>query len=199
MITISIISFSGRVQKGNCYEISLYLKKKLMNEFTDVHIFFLSESNIHNCSHCEYECFSEAGNCPYDLDDIKKIYNQIQKSDMSFFVIPIFSGFPCSNFFIFNERSQCFFSSNRQYDEYLKIPQKYIIIGNTGFSNAKNIICYDSIKKDNLNQNFLNICSKEVDEKSIKGNLIEYKSISDKIDIWLKQCLEEIRMKVRTI
>ncbi|MDD3123705.1 MAG: hypothetical protein PHC62_09375 [Candidatus Izemoplasmatales bacterium] len=197
MKTISIISFSGREQKGNCYEITLYLKKKIMNEFIDVHTFFLSECEIHNCSHCDYECFTELKKCPYSFDDITKIYNEILKCDMAIFVIPIFSNFPCSNFFIFNERSQCFFSSQQQYDNYLDVRRKYIIIGNSGFSNAKNIIGYDLKKNDNTDNKFLNICSNLVHELSTKGNLIEYNIISDMIDLWTKQCIDEISQFVK--
>ena len=33
----------------------------------------------------------------------------ITDSDLSYFIVPNYCDYPCANFFIFNERSQCFF------------------------------------------------------------------------------------------
>ena len=44
--------------------------------------------------------------------------------------------FPCSNFFLFNERSQCCFNGHAELaDRYLAVPKKFIVVSNTGREN----------------------------------------------------------------
>lgn len=58
--------------------------------------------------------------------------DEICHSTIAFFVIPNYCDYPCANFFIFNERSQCYFQNHpEQLDQYLKVKKKFIIVSNS--------------------------------------------------------------------
>ncbi len=128
-------------------------------------------------------------NGPFIDDDIKSIYDGILNSNQVIFIIPIYSDYPCSNFFIFRERSQCIFNDEKIYLKYLKISKRFIIIGNTGIEQTTMILKNDF--KDSFDSNYIaNIKSNDVGEKSTKGNLITYKEISQQIDILINDVLK---------
>lgn len=57
-------------------------------------------------------------------------------SDVVFYVVPNYSDFPCSNFFIFNERGQCYFrGTEKRMEKYLSVKKKFIVVSNTGEDN----------------------------------------------------------------
>ena len=113
-----IISFSAR-STGNCGRIAEYIRApgdKLVH-FKDMH--------SHSCSNCDYECFH--GVCKYREDDIYSLFDSMQGYDKIILIIPMYCGNPSSLYFIFNERSQDYFSHNS--DTYKDIEQKLYIIG----------------------------------------------------------------------
>jgi len=64
---------------------------------------------IEPCNHCNYECFSERirgtqESCPIN-DDLPKIYQEFENSDIVIFGIPTYVGHVPSLFRIFEERT----------------------------------------------------------------------------------------------
>ena len=99
-----IISFSSR-ENGNCTQIG-----RLIQSITeDAELFVFSKMTLHPCGNCAYQCFSSRDQCPY-MDDMEyRLLDAVTHSDLTFFIIPNYCDYPCANFFIFNERSQCYF------------------------------------------------------------------------------------------
>ena len=99
-----IISFSSR-PNGNCSQIG-----KLISSLTqDAVLFDFSKFDLHPCGHCAAECFEVREDCPYSEDKEFEILDAVLHSDVVYFVLPNHCDYPNANYFIFNERSQCFF------------------------------------------------------------------------------------------
>lgn len=113
-----IISFSGR-KDGNCDQIARFisaLEDKIIH-FRDV--------SVHNCSHCDYECFSDY--CKYHNDEIYDLYGSMLNYEKVILVVPMYCGNPSSLYFIFNERCQDFFMHHGE--KYEDIISRLFIIG----------------------------------------------------------------------
>ena len=95
-----------------------------------------------------FRMFSARENCPFFEDKEYEILEAIVHSEMAYFVLPNYCDYPCANYFVFNERSQCFFQGKPDLLEaYLKIPKRSIVISNTNKENfiqtvdLRNITC----------------------------------------------------------
>lgn len=113
-----IISFSGR-KGGNSDVISEFISKK------EDEIVYFRDLNVHECSHCNYECFID--NCKYHEDDIYNLYESMLNYSKVFLIVPMYCGNPSSLYFKFNERCQEYFMRNE--DAYEAIISKLYIIG----------------------------------------------------------------------
>jgi len=129
---VIIVSFSSR-KAGNCEQISEYIRVVCNNS---IKTYRFTDFTIHPCGNCRYECFIDSRNCPY-IDDMEyQLIDEICASDMTYFVLPNYCDFPCANFFIFNERSQCYFQKHEErLDAYLQVPKQFIVVSNTGTEN----------------------------------------------------------------
>lgn len=142
---IAIINFSNRTN-GNSLDISKYLKDLYIGN--DVKLYNFSSLNIEACGSCAYECLKKGYRCP-KKDKINKMYHTICNADMCYYVLPNYCDYPCSNFFLFNERSCGYFNNNYQkMDKYLNVKKKFIVITN---SNTENFI--EILKKHVKNEN----------------------------------------------
>lgn len=119
-----LISFSGR-EGGNCDRILDYISTP-----EDVKKYFRI-MNIHSCSHCQYECFSQ--DCKYHDDDIYALFESMLDYEKVILVVPMYCGNPSSLYFIFNERCQDFFMRNEE--KYGDIISRLYIIGIYGSRN----------------------------------------------------------------
>ena len=130
-----IISFSGR-KNGNCRHIAEIIKKhKEETENTSIAAF--SELHVSPCGECDYECFRDT-NCPHHDDGLYELYELVCSCDIVYYVVPNYCDYPCSDFFVFNERSQCYFQKHPEgYPSYFKIRKKFIVISNTNIENFK--------------------------------------------------------------
>ncbi len=112
------ISFSAR-ENGNCDEIAKFLAKE------EDEIIYFRKMNVHNCSNCDYECFS--GYCKYHEDDNYHLYDEMKNYKKIVFIVPMYCSNPSSLYFIFNERCQEYFMHNE--DEYESFIKRLFIIG----------------------------------------------------------------------
>lgn len=130
---ICIISFSGR-KDGNCGSIAKELEKLYKKD--DVKTYDFSAVTFTPCKDCCYECFGSEENCPYYNDPIFEIYDTVTKSDLTYFIVPNYCDYPCSLFFAFNERSECFFQKHDdRLNKYLAVKKKFIAVSNTNRDN----------------------------------------------------------------
>lgn len=132
-----IISFSSRAD-GNCDSISTLIQACYEKNCT---VFRFSGQQIHPCGGCCYECFGKEKTCPYIADPEYGLIDAICNHDLTYFVIPNYCGYPCANYFIFNERSQCYFQHHpERLDCFLKAAKKYIVVSNTNQDNFRQIL-----------------------------------------------------------
>ncbi len=173
----TIVSFSSR-KNGNCAQIG-----KLIQEVTPESVLFdFSELDIHSCGKCNYECFQKRESCPYIDDAEFRILESITQSEMVYFVLPNYCDYPCANYFIFNERSQCFFQRRPELlDVYEKLPKRSIVVSNTNKENFITALSYQSEGKPDV----LFLAAKSYGKKSIDGDLLTNEKVTAEINYWL--------------
>ena len=161
---VCIVSFSSR-KNGNCAQIG-----KLMESVLDhAELFDFSKHPIHPCGECEYQCFTAAHRCPY-MDDMEyRILDAVTHSDLAYFIIPNYCDYPCANYFIFNERSQCYFQGHPELlDRYEKVQKRAVVVSNTNEENFIKALSYQSDTKTEI----LFLSAKRYGKVSIKGDLL---------------------------
>lgn len=170
-----VVNFSGR-RNGNCENVSKVIQE--MFNMDEVEIISFNNINIQPCTNCDYECFDNKENCPYYNDEIKNIYHKILESDFVYYIIPNYCGYPCANFFIFNERSVCVFSKEKELlDKYLQKSKKFIVISSSNQDNFKNVLQYQTIMAPDIL--FLN--AREYNQRSIEGKLMDNEDAKNKV------------------
>lgn len=175
---ISIISF-GKRRNGNCGNIGSELCR-LLEKGNDVKTLDFSELTISPCGGCEYECFEKAENCPYINDSVYSIYDEITSSDLAYFIVPNYCDYPCSSFFAFNERSQCYFQKQwERLEKYLSVPKRFIVVSNTGRDNFTAAFRYQ-INEDKEPETLF-LSAKSFDRVSIKGDLMESEQAREEV------------------
>lgn len=161
---VTIVSFSSR-KDGNCQKISLYIKNYVQN----ANIFSFSNFDISPCGKCSYECFQNRLDCPYIGDMEYSILEAICKSEMAYFILPNYCDYPNANFFMFNERSNCFFQGQAQLlEQYLNVPKRFIVVSNTGKENFRQAF----EQHTNQTPEILFLRPKEYGKNSIDGDLL---------------------------
>lgn len=150
---VCVVSFSSR-KNGNCTRIG----ELICTLLSDAKLYDFSDFEIHRCGNCDYECFVKDGKCPWIGDKEYELLDEITKSELTYFVLPNYCDYPCANFFIFNERSQCYFQ-NRQdlYDIYEHVPKKVIVVSNTNEENFKAALACHSGREPGI---FVFTCTK---------------------------------------
>lgn len=133
-MTSCIVSFSGR-KDGNCSAIAQVLVEALSGR-GETRCYDLSALHITPCGQCGYECFQARERCPYFDDPEFELCDAVAGSDRSIFIVPNYCDYPCANFFIFNERSQCYFQHHPELlERYEGVPKRFIVVSNTGREN----------------------------------------------------------------
>ena len=173
-MNVLVISFGGR-SGGNCDSISDLLVQRNEPECT---IFKFSEQKIHPCGGCRYECF-DTEPCPYREDPEYELLESICQSDLTYFVIPNYCDYPCANYFIFNERSQCFFQGKpERLDEFLRVRKKFIVVSNTNQENFRQILSQNADGEPEI----LFLSAKKFGRNSVCGDLMASAAAVAEID-----------------
>ena len=109
-------------------------------------------------------------------------------SDMVYFVLPNYCDYPCANYFIFNERSQCFFQGREDLLEaYLKVPKRSIVISSTNQDNFIRALAYQSDKEPEI----LFLSAKKYGKTSISGDLLTSQSALEDIRRFVSRPLSD--------
>ena len=161
---ICVVSFSSRAG-GNCSQIG----KLIRSSCKDSQFFDFSSFTVHPCGECGYECFSEPEKCPWSADMENRLLDAIIRSDLAYFILPNYCDYPCTNYFVFNERSQCYFQGHPELLEaYEKVPKRAIVVSNTNEDNFKTALAYLSYKEPDI----LFLSAKQYGKVSIRGDLM---------------------------
>lgn len=168
-----IVSFSAR-ENGNCSQIG-----KLIQSLTeDAELFDFSRITLHPCGHCAYQCFSSGNQCPYADDMEYRLLDAVTHSDLTCFVIPNYCDYPCANYFIFNERSQCYFQGHPELlEKYENVRKCAVVVSNTNEENFTKALSYQSAEEMEI----LFLSAKKYGKTSIKGDLLTDERVVSKI------------------
>lgn len=177
-----IISFSTR-RNGNCAQIGKYIQELVQDSV----LFDFSECSVHACGGCDYECFADQTKCPYIDDAECEILDAIVQSEMTYFILPNYCDYPCSNYFVFNERNQCYFQGKQKLlDDYLKVPKRSIVVSNTNTENFTKALAYQTEHTPDI----LFLSAKQYGKKSIKRDLATSKEVLDDIAAFVSKIPE---------
>ena len=161
---VCVISFSSR-KNGNCTQIGDFVGSM----YPDTKRYDFSNFKINACGQCSYQCFANGSHCPNAHDKEREMLDAITSSDLTIFVVPNYCDYPCSNYFVFNERSLCYFQGNESLvNTYLNVPKKFIVISNSNQDNFRTAFAYQTNEKPKI----LFLSSKKYGQKSIDGNLL---------------------------
>ena len=175
-----LISFSSR-ENGNCAQVSQYVLS-ICDRIGRSYSF--SDFSLNPCGTCHYECFRQDRSCPHIEDQEYALLDAICQSELVYFVVPNYCDYPCANFFIFNERSNCYFQDHpERLDQYLSVPKKFLVIsGSTShhFKEAFEQHCYEE-------PNILFLNAKQFGKSSIDGTIMESDCVKTVIKDFVQQ------------
>ena len=167
-MTSCVISFSGR-RDGNCAAIAQVLAGALSG-WGGVRSFDCSTLSLTPCGGCGYECFQARERCPYSSDPVFAMYDAIVHSQAAWFIVPNYCDYPCANFFVWNERSQCYFQGHPELlEQYEAVPKKFIVVSNTGRDNFTAAFRYHT---GDAPPDVLFLSAKQFGRSSIQGDLM---------------------------
>lgn len=174
---VTILSFSGRAN-GNCSQIARVIKDTV--SFANIYSF--ADFQIQPCGRCEHECFQTREKCPYFSDMEYRLLDAICNSDMVYFVLPNYCDYPCANFFVFNERSQCYFQGREDLlERYLNVPEKFIVISNSRSANFSEAFTQHTSQEPEI----LFISAKAFGKRSIDGDLMDSAAARETLEAFL--------------
>lgn len=177
-----ILSFSLR-QNGNCARIGKFIQGLTK----DSAFFDFSEFSLHPCGRCDYECFTERTQCPYIGDRECEILEAIVQSEMTYFILPNYCDYPCSNYFIFNERSQCYFQGRPELlDAYLNVPKHCIAVSSTDTENIAGAFAYQTAHDPDI----LFLSAEQYGKKSTDGDLMTSEKAMAEITAFVRRTAE---------
>lgn len=163
-----VLSFSGR-RGGNCGGIAAEIRRRLGGKAV---FFDFSALTVTPCGKCGCECFRAREDCPYFDDPVFAMYEAVANCDTAYFVVPNYCDYPCSNFFIFNERSQCYFQHRQDLlEQYLAVRKKFIVVSNTGRDNFTAAFRYQVA--EGVEPDILFLSAKLFQKASICGDLMD--------------------------
>lgn len=165
---ITIVNFSGR-KNGNCQAISKVIADNHPED--EISVFDFCDITLDPCGKCGYDCFAPEKQCPYQSDGVYNMYDKITFSDLTYFILPNYCDYPNANYFIFNERSQCYFQHHEQLlDRYLSVKKRFIVVSNTQTQNFITAMSYQIPEGESPDILFLP--AKKYHKISIEGDLM---------------------------
>lgn len=162
---VTILSFSSR-PNGNCAKISQYLSN--YHKQTNVRSYIIDAETVHPCGKCDCECLKSGMHCPQLNAEYRALMETVCVSDLVYFVVPNYCGYPCGNYFAYNERSVGYFDLDRsKMNAYMAVPKRFIIVSNTeGFEAAMK-------QQTNGEPDILYLKSGKYKKRSIAGDILD--------------------------
>ena len=177
---VTILIFSTR-EGGNCAGVS----NVITNFYNQTNVrSFVVEMNP--CGRCNYECLSPGVSCPNVDDQQKEIMDAVCRSDIVYMIVPNFCGYPCANYFAFNERSVGYFNMDRELTKrYMSVKKRFIVISNTEGDNFRNALQ----QQTNEEPVILYLKSGKYKKRSTAGDIMESEeAVADLMEFLQNNC-----------
>ncbi len=173
---VTILMFSSR-KNGNCASIGEFI----LNYFdSNIRIFRVSGENVGSCDHCDYECLKSDMCCPNLNESYRSMMDTVCASDLVYFIIPNYCGFPSSSYFAFNERSVGYFGLDRsKLERYMAVRKRFIIVSNSvGFEDAMR-------QQTSGEPEILYLKCRKYNKRSIAGDILESEEAQQDLEAFL--------------
>lgn len=173
---VVLLNFSGR-KIGNCGKICDFVA----DFYNRTNVCLLSV-NLESCGKCNYECLNPSTICPNLNEEYLQLMDRIMGADLIYYVIPNFCGYPCANYFAFNERSVGYFHMDRaKMGNFMNAAKRFIIVSNTeGFEKALSL----QTKDEPIIQYMK---SGKYKKRSTAGDIMDCQEAIDDLTAFLKQ------------
>lgn len=163
---IVIIRFSDRLN-GNCNAIASYIQEYLKSK--TIKLYKISAKTMHPCGNCDYECLKSGSVCPNLTFEQKAMYDSICNADVAYYIIPNYCGFPCANYYAFNERSVGYFNLDKVLlEKFMSVKKRFIIVSNTEVQNFEHAMMQQTKEPE-----IMYLKTSKYGKKSIAGDLME--------------------------
>ena len=174
--SVIILRFSPR-NGGNCAKISEYVRQF---HKTNTQVISIGKENFAPCGNCDYECLKPDVVCPNLSESERQILDTLCQCKMAYFIVPNFCGYPCANYFAFNERTVGYFNGDRAVmEQYMNVPKRFIIVSNTeGFEEPMG-------QQTNDKPKILYMRSGKYKKHSIAGDLLDCAEARAELDAFL--------------
>lgn len=174
---ITILSFSGRTN-GNCAGVSSYLKN--YHSQTNVRHFVIHD--LLPCGNCNYACLRPNIRCLELSAEYIEAMDAACSSDLIYYVLPNYCGFPCAAYFSFNEHSVGYFNLDRGLlNRYMAIKKRFIVISNTETDQFKSALQQQTIEDPEI----LYLKSSKYKKNSIAGDLLSSEEAQNDLKAFL--------------
>ena len=179
---IVLIQFSSRKQ-GNCSSISReitdHYRKEVVTRFT------ADSSIIQPCNNCNYECLTPGKLCPNLSKPQRQIMDAVCTADLAYFIVPNYCGYPCANYFAFNEKTAGYFNMDRDLmQKYMKVPKRFIVVSNTEGQNFENALKQQVISESEI----LYMKTSKYHKRSIAGDMMDSLDAKADLNAFLERC-----------
>ena len=163
---IVIIRFSDR-PNGNCNAIASYIQEYLQSK--TIKLYKINAKTMHPCGNCDYECLKSGSVCPNLTVEQKAMYDSICNADVVYYIIPNYCGFPCANYYAFNERSVGYFNLDKVLlEKFMSVKKRFIIVSNTEDQNFEYAMMQQTKEPE-----IMYLKTSKYGKKSIAGDLME--------------------------
>ena len=176
---IVLIQFSSR-KEGNCAAISKKITGFYGKEQTTAYT--VDANIVQPCSNCDYECLAPEKYCPNLSTEQASIMDAICSADLVYYIIPNYCGYPCANYFVYNEKSVGYFNGDRaRMQQYMSVPKRFIIVSNTEGDNFENALRHQT-KSD---PEILYMKTGKYRKRSTTGDMMESEEAQADLDAFL--------------
>lgn len=174
---VMILTFSTR-DNGNCANIGKYVSNYYGK---NAQVIVIGAEKVRPCGNCDYECLMPGAVCPIMDADYRSLMDAVCKSDLVYFVVPNYCGYPCAAYFAYNERTVGYFQMDRgRMKRYMEIPKKFIIVSNTeGFEQIMRQQTHEEPK-------ILYLKSGKYQKRSTAGDLMDSEEARNDLNAFLQ-------------
>ena len=93
--------------------------------------FRIDHENFASCGECNYECLKQGAVCQNLTHTQLEIMDAVTQADLVYFIVANYCGYPCANYFAFNERSVGYFNMDHALmEKYMAVRKRFIIVSN---------------------------------------------------------------------
>ena len=96
--------------------------------------------------------------------------DSICSCDQVYFIVPNYCDHPCANFYLFNERSLCYFQNSQdRLGQYLSVPKKFVVVSGTQAESFRTAF----VQHTDSEPQILYLSAKNYGKRSIDGDIMD--------------------------